>query len=55
MNYFEGTGGFSVSSANPVQTLLKLTETLRDNILKVFYVAPSSPEFQFSFFPVTYD
>ena len=30
-----------------------MTETLRNDILKVIYVAPSSPEFSFAIFPVT--
>lgn len=54
MDYFNGTGS-SVASAVPTQTLLKVTETARQTVYKVFYVAPSSPAFQFSFFPLTAD
>jgi hypothetical protein len=50
VDYFNGTGS-SVGSATPTQTLLKVTETGRPDVVKVFYVAPSSPNFQFSFYP----
>lgn len=50
VDYFNGTG-YSVGSTSSAQTLLKVTETARDDVLKVFYVAPSSPAFQFAFYP----
>ena len=53
VTYFSGDGGFSANNPTGVETLLKLTETLRNDILKVIYVAPSSPEFNFAIFPVT--
>jgi hypothetical protein len=54
-NYFNSTAGYSVSNPTPVETLLKLTEILRNDIMKVFYVAPSSPNFNFTLFPITAD
>ena len=53
VTYFSGDGGFSANNPTGVETLLKLTETLRSDIFKVIYVAPSSPEFSFAIFPVT--
>lgn len=54
VDYFNETGS-SVGSTSLAQTLLKVTETSRVDVLKVFYVAPNSPPFQFSFFPFTAD
>ena len=54
VDYFNGTG-YSVGSTNPAQTLLKVTETSRQDVLKVIYVAPNSPAFQFAFYPFTTD
>jgi hypothetical protein len=54
VDYFNGTGS-SVGSATPTQTLLKVTETNRKNVVKVIYAAPSSPAFQFAFYPYTTD
>lgn len=50
VEYFKGTRA-SVGSANPAQTLLKVTETGRQSVVKVIYVAPSSPALQFAFHP----
>ena len=44
VNYFNGTG-YSVGSGSPVQTLLKVTETGRNDVVKVIYVASTSPAF----------
>lgn len=47
--------GYSVSNPLPIETLLKLTEILRYDIVKIFYVSSNVTNFNFSVFPVTYD
>jgi hypothetical protein len=55
VDYFNGTGFSAGSTTNPVQTLLKVTETGRNDVVKFIYVAPSSPAFQFALYPFSVD
>jgi hypothetical protein len=54
VTYFSPTG-LTFSSGSAVQTLLRVTETVRNDILRVVYVSDASQVFHFALFPVIYD
>lgn len=54
VTYFMATG-VTFSSGAAVQTLLRVTETARKDILRVIYVSDASQVFHFALFPVKYD